>query len=130
MSIGKMEDKIKQFEKMFRFQDFVIWQRAADLSMPLFKLADQLDKSRKYRFAEQLRSAVLSITNNIAEGSGSDRKNDFRSFLRYARRSMFEVANILILMTRSGYIKDSNVKDYLNELFELSKMTTAFMSSL
>ena len=59
-----MEDKIKQFEKMFRFQDLEVWKRAADLSIPLFKLADQLDKSRKYRFAEQLRSAILSITIN------------------------------------------------------------------
>jgi four helix bundle protein len=43
-----------------------IWQRAADVSRPLFKLADKLDERRYHRFAEQLRAAVLSITNNIA----------------------------------------------------------------
>ena len=53
-------------EKQFRFQDFEIWKKAAYLSSPLFELADELDSKRLYRFAEQLRSATLSITNNIA----------------------------------------------------------------
>lgn len=53
-------------EALFRFENMEIWQRAADISSPLFKLADKLDQRRYYRFAEQLRAAVLSITNNIA----------------------------------------------------------------
>ena len=38
-----------------------VWQRAADLSGPLFKLAEKLDERRYFRFAEQLRAAALSI---------------------------------------------------------------------
>jgi len=69
---GSAEQKNKAMaEKQFRFQDLEIWQRGAALSRPLFALADQLDERKRYRFAEQLRAATLSITNNIAEGSGS-----------------------------------------------------------
>ena len=82
-------------DKQFRFQDMQIWQRAAAFSPGLFHLADQLEKQRLFRFAEQLRGAVLSITNNIAEGSGSVSQIDFANFLNTARRSTFEVANIL-----------------------------------
>jgi hypothetical protein len=57
-------------ENCFRFQDKQICQRAAAFSPELFQLADQLEKQRLFRFAEQSRGAVLSITNNIAEGSG------------------------------------------------------------
>jgi len=64
-------------EKQFRFQDLEIWQRGAAISGKLFKLADKLDERRYYRFAEQLRAATLSITNNIAEGSGSVSDTDF-----------------------------------------------------
>ena len=39
----------------------------------------------------------MSISNNIAEGSGSNSKKEFRQFLNIARRSTFENANILIL---------------------------------
>jgi four helix bundle protein len=54
---------------MFRFEDLQIWKRAADLAVVLDELSEELELRRKYRFAEQLRSAALSISNNIAEGS-------------------------------------------------------------
>lgn len=46
-------------ENAFRFESLQIWQRAADLGSPLFKLAEKLDERRYYRFAEQLRAATL-----------------------------------------------------------------------
>jgi four helix bundle protein len=64
-------------DKQFRFQDLEIWVRGAKFSPELFNLAGKLDKRRFFRFAEQLRSATLSITNNIAEGSGSVSDTDF-----------------------------------------------------
>jgi len=89
-------------DTQFRFQELEIWKRAAKFSPFLFQLAGQLDKRRFFRFAEQLRAAVLSITNNIAEGSGSVSRIDFANFLNTARRSTFEVANILFLLSKNG----------------------------
>ena len=54
-------------EKQFRFEDLDVWKKGAALSGPLFSMAEELDKKRLYRFAEQLRAAKLSITNNIAK---------------------------------------------------------------
>ncbi len=107
-----------------------IWLRAADISMPLFDLADALDARKYFRFAEQLRAATLSITNNIAEGSGSDSDDDFSNFLKFARRSVFEVANMLILFVRKGYLKNEEVSSLLPELQEQSKMILAFRRTL
>src|SRR4051812_11656788 len=78
-------------QNLFRFQDLQIWKKGATLSAPLFQLADHLEQRKLYRFAEQLRAATLSITNNIAEGSGSNSDTDFANFLNIARRSVFEV---------------------------------------
>jgi hypothetical protein len=50
--------------------------------MRLFEIADGIEGFRKYRFAEQLRAAALSITNKIAEGSGSVSDAQFRNFLK------------------------------------------------
>ena len=48
----------------FRFQDLEIWQMAIEIADELFDIADLLDKRRLYRFAEQLRGAGMSISNN------------------------------------------------------------------
>jgi four helix bundle protein len=79
----------------FRFQDLKIWQLAMEIADRLFDIADRLDKKRLYRFAEQLRAAGMSMSNIIAEGSGSGSKKEFKNFLNIARRSTFESANML-----------------------------------
>ncbi len=81
----------------FRFQDLKIWQLAIEIANELFDVSDDLEQKRLYRFAEQLRGSGMSMSNNIAEGSGSNSKKEFKQFLNIARRSTFENANILIL---------------------------------
>lgn len=44
---------------------------AIEIADELFDIAEGLDGKRLYRFAEQLRGAGMSMSNNIAEGSGS-----------------------------------------------------------
>ena len=77
---------------------------AIEVADKLLDIADELDKKRLYRFAEQLRDAGMSMSNNIAKGSelssksGSSSNNEFMQFFSIARLSTFENANILILL--------------------------------
>jgi len=75
--------------KLFRFQDLEIWKKAIEIGDKLFNIADNLEERKLYRFAEQVRGAGLSISNNISEGSGSYSKKEFVQFLNIARRSTF-----------------------------------------
>jgi four helix bundle protein len=117
-------------EKQFRFQDLEIWRRGAEISGTLFRLADELEKQHLFRFAEQLRGATLSITNNIAEGSGSVSDTDFANFLNISRRSVFEVANILMVLSKNDYVRFEEVQPFLVELEEQSRMILAFRRTL
>lgn len=65
----------------FRFQDLEIWKFAIEIADELFDIADELERRRLYRFAEQLRAAGMSMSNNISEGSGSSSKKEFNQFL-------------------------------------------------
>lgn len=49
----------------FRFEELKIWQESIKLSDELFDIADFANDKKLYRFAEQLRGAALSISNNI-----------------------------------------------------------------
>ncbi len=117
-------------ETQFRFQELEIWKRGAAISAELFRLAENLEERRLFRFAEQLRGATLSITNNIAEGSGSASDTDFANFLNMSRRSVFEVANILMILSKDNYLPSETVRKLLSELEEESRMLLAFRRTL
>lgn len=52
------------------------------------------------------------------------------NFLKFARRSVFEVANMLMLCVRKGYLVREDIAPLLPELQEQSKMLLAFRRSL
>ena len=116
--------------KYFRFEDFEIWHDAIDLGDRLFDVAELADSKRMYKFAEQLRAAGLSVSNNIAEGSGSFSNKEFGNFLNIARRSVFECANMVIIFHRRLIIENNVKTSLMNDLAYLSKRITAFRKSL
>lgn len=117
-------------ENRFRFEDLEIRRNAAQISAPLFGIADRLDYQKRFRFAEQLRAATLSITNNIAESSGSTSDQEFAQVLNISRRSIFEVANILMILSSNGLLDGVEISGLLSALDEQSRMTLAFIRRL
>ncbi len=114
----------------FRFQDLRIWQLAIQIADELFDIADRLEEKRLYRFADQLRGAGMSMSNNIAEGSGSSSKKEFIQFLNVARRSTFENANIVIILERRKLITNELLNSLINQLDSLCRQITKFQSSI
>ncbi len=114
----------------FRFQDLKIWQTAIQIADELFDVADNLEQKRLYRFAEQLRGAAMSASNNIAEGAGSSSKKEFIQFLNIARRSTYENANILILLQKRGLVSTEYLDQILDKLDHLCRQITKFQASL
>jgi four helix bundle protein len=114
----------------FRFQDLEIWQLSIEIGDKLFNVADELEKLHLYRFAEQLRGAGMSMSNNIAEGSGSSSDREFKQFLNIARRSTFENANILILLSKRNLIDQKPMESLLTQLDILCRKITNFQKAL
>ena len=114
----------------FRFEQLDIWKESIEISDTLFDYADEADKKRRFKFAEQLRSATMSISNNIAEGSGSFSDKEFASFLNIARRSVFECVNILHIFERRNIISNNEKNTVKLKLLTLSKKITNFRKSL
>lgn len=114
----------------FRFQNLEIWKESIDIGNILFDIADTLEQKKLYRFAEQLRGSGMSMSNNIAEGSGSNSKTEFRNFLNIARRSTFEVVNILVILNMRNLINQETIDFLFDRLETLSRKTTQFQRSL
>jgi len=114
----------------FRFMDLEIWKNSIELNDQLFDLAELMSDAKSFRLAEQLRSASLSISNNIAEGSGSFSDKDFANFLNMARRSVFETANISFVAFRRNFIGQEKLDHLLTELDSLSRKITNSRKSI
>ena len=114
----------------WRFEDLQIWNNACDLAVDFHRIADELDRGRLYRYAEQLRAAGLSLPNNIAEGSGSTHKQEFVQFLNIARRSLFEDASMLLVFERLRLLKEAETDQLLWDCDTLSWGITNFSRSL
>ncbi len=85
----------------FRFEKLDIWKESIGISDVLFDYADKADEKKLYKFAEQLRAAAMSISNNIAEGSGSFSDKDF------ARSSL--CALCFLDLNSQGVLESSNL---------------------
>ncbi len=114
----------------FRFEQLDIWKDSIAISDILFDYAEKADAKKFFRFAEQLRAAGMSISNNIAEGSGSFSNKEFASFLNIARRSDFECVNILHIFERRKIITVEEKLVIRNQLLTLSKKITSFRKTL
>jgi four helix bundle protein len=111
----------------FRFEQLDIWKEAIQISDILFDYSDKAEEMKIFKFAEQLDS---SISNNIAEGSGSFSDKEFASFLNISRRSVFECANIIHIFLRRKIIKHEEKEMIFKQLVLLSKKITNFRKSL
>jgi four helix bundle protein len=114
----------------WRFEDLEIWQLASDLAVKFHKVAAEFDRRRLYRYAEQLRGAGLSLSNNIAEGSGSTHKQEFIQYLNIARRSLFEDASMLLVFEKLTLVNSEQVADLLTDSDILARKITNFSRSL
>ena len=101
-----------------------------EVAARLFDPEDRLESKRLYRFAEQLRSSGLSMSNNIAERSGSGSRREFSDFLNIARRSTFENANVILVLESRGLTEEKEVTELLERLDHLCRKITNFQRSL
>ena len=115
---------------LFRFEELDIWKEAIKLAGVLFRIANELEKKRLWRFADQLRGVGMSIPNNISESTGSNMVRDQQRSLRVSKKECFEAANILVLLENESLIDHSTKTEVYARLSVLSKRIQAYSDSL
>ncbi|MDI6758094.1 MAG: four helix bundle protein [Candidatus Omnitrophota bacterium] len=73
---------------------------------------------------------LRGIGQSAGEGSGSDSNREFAQFLNVARRSVFENANILIILHRRGLISEEELNLISKDLDCLCRKLTNFKRTL
>ncbi len=73
------------------FRDLVVWQRAMQLTVAIYRLTQAFPHEEMYGLTSQIRRSAVSLPSNIAEGHGRLNTAEFRQFLGIARASNFEL---------------------------------------
>jgi four helix bundle protein len=109
-----------------RVEELTVWQLADELRCKVHDRTFQGSCLRDARFCDQLRDAASSVTRNIAEGFGRYRPKEFANYLRIARASAFEIADIL----RDGVSRRHWSSEQIADLLSLTYRTIAALTSL
>ena len=73
------------------FRDLLVWQRAIQLSVAIYRLTQGFPREEIYGMTSQMRRSAVSVPSNIAEGHGRLSTGEYRQFLGIARGSNFEL---------------------------------------
>ena len=113
----------------FNFENLKVYQNSVELAHQVFNKTNNWPGKFQFSLADQIRRASLSISLNIAEGSGKS-KIEFKRFLSIARGSCYECIPLIELSYRQKLITLKDKEIWYNQLLSLSKMLSSLRSSL
>lgn len=115
---------------IYNFEKLEVWQLSRQLVRNIYQTTGGFPKDEQFGLTNQLRRASVSISSNIAEGSGRMSNKDKARFIEIAFSSLLEVVNQLILSNDLGFIDDMTLSDYREEINELSNKLNTFHKKL
>ena len=112
------------------FRDLVVWQRAMQLTVAIYRLTQKFPREETYGLTSQIRRSAVSVPSNIAEGHGRLNTGEYRQFLGIARGSNFELQTQLEI-ARALKFGDPKLLDEAESLsHEVGKMLYATLESI
>lgn len=105
--------------KRHNFRNLKIYQKAIEFAVKIYKLSKVFPKDELFGLTNQIKRAVISISFNIAEGSGNKSKKEFERFLEIALRSKYEVMTFLEIAFRLNYCNKEDYKKLMGKQMKL-----------
>ena len=111
-----------------RYSDLVVWQKAMDLTVDIYKITKTFPTEEKYGLVSQMQRSAVSIPSNIAEGFERVGTKSYIQFLSIANGSRAELLTQLEICERLGYIND--ISKFRESLEEIGKMLVIMIRNL
>lgn len=112
------------------FRKLVVWQRAHELVLMVYKVTMNFPKEEKYNLTSQLRRAATSVPTNIAEGCGKYTQKDFAAFLQTSQGSTQEVEYLSFLSWELEYLSKDDYELLDRKVNEVKAMLIGLLSKI
>ena len=117
-------------DKKFNFRNLICYQKGRTLVKEVYALVKTFPVEEKYALGDKLRRAVVSVTSNIAEGSGRQSFKDQAHFLELSYGSLMEVMSQLDLALDLSFIDNENYKRLEEMIEEEARVLSGYRASL
>jgi len=112
---------------MFKFERLEVWQLAVELYEHVAQVADALPVREQRSLGDQLRRAALSVSANIAEGTGREGVREAKHFFNIAKGSVYEVVSLLEVARRRGQLGDGAHSDFYARCDRIAGMLSGLL---
>ena len=112
------------------FRKLVVWQKAIELTLLIYKLTLTFPKEEVYGLTSQMRRASVSIASNIAEGRGRLNPGEFRQFLGIAQGSMYELQTQLLVARQLGLCEGGHLEETESLCDSVSRMLNSLIETI
>ena len=115
---------------MFRFEKLDVWHRSIEFADLIYEATLAFPADERYGLTSQMRRAAVSVSSNIAEGSGRVSDRDFARFLEFTYGSLMEVVSQSRIAQRQGLLDADRCDEITNKAESLSRMLSGLRNSL
>lgn len=118
------------WSRAFRFERIEAWHLARAFNKAVYRAARGFPKEEMFALTSQIRRASVSISSNIAEGSGRNSDADFAHFLEVAYGSLMEVVSQLFIALDESYLAEPQFEALAEEADVLASKIVALSKAL
>jgi four helix bundle protein len=115
---------------MFGFQKLDVWQLAIEYSDDIYATTRSFPSDERFGLTNQVRRASVSISSNIAEGSGRSSRKDFARVVEIAFGSLLETVSQLTIAKHQDFLKSSTFDRLYTAAERLGRMLSGLKNSL
>jgi len=112
------------------FQDLVVWQKAHQFVLAIYRFTAQFPDHEREGLASQLQRSAIAIGANIAQGFARKNKSDKARYLTSAQSAVDECQYYLLLARDLGYGQDEALAGQLNDVRKLLSDYTAVIMTI
>ncbi|MEM1136937.1 MAG: four helix bundle protein [Bacteroidota bacterium] len=113
----------------YSFEKLEVWQLSKLLTKKIYVVTTNFPEEEKFGIISQIRRAAVSVTCNLAEGSGRKTGKDKAHFTQIAFSSLLEVLNLLIVSVELGFLKVEEYSELRREIEEMGNKINALRNA-
>lgn len=116
--------------RKFSFEKLEVYGKARALVSEVYRIQGEFPKEEKYGLGDQIRRAAVSITANLAEGSGRQSIKEKIHFIEISYGSLMEVFCELQTACDLGYMSEEQFDNLRPQFTDIAKMLSGLRNSL